>query len=102
MTARSTARKTARGRRVRAWQKAEAVKLRPAISVTWFKAVLPWKTWMRNQWMMAAGVKRAEAHQVCPAARQAAWMTLLPSLAVRSCRSALRALGHLNAKTHSV
>ena len=68
MTARSTARETARGRRVRAWQKAEAVKLRPAISVTWFKAVLPWKTWMRNQWMMAAGVKRAEMHQVCPGA----------------------------------
>ena len=40
--------------------------------------------------MMAVGVKRAESYQVCPAARQTAWMTSLSSLAVRSCRSALR------------
>ena len=64
MTSRSTARKTARGSRARAWQKAEAEKARPAISETWFKAVLPWRTWMRNQWMMAAGVKRQE-HTRC-------------------------------------
>jgi len=40
--------------------------------------------------MMAVGVKRAESYQVCPAARQTAWMTSLSSLAARSCRSALR------------
>ena len=55
---RRTARKTASGSRLRAWQKALAVKARPASKETWVKAVLPWRTWMRNQWMMAAGVKR--------------------------------------------
>ena len=45
---------------------------------------------MRNQWMMAAGVKRQESHQVCPAARQAARMTSSPSRAARSCLSAVR------------
>ena len=45
---------------------------------------------MRNQWMMAAGVSRQLSHQVCPAARQAARMKSVPSLAARSCLSALR------------
>ncbi len=61
---RSRARKTVRGSRERAWQKADAEKARPARSETWVKAVLPWRTWMRDQWMMAAGVRRQESHQV--------------------------------------
>src|SRR5271167_3922551 len=69
---RSTAWNTARGSRRRAWQKAEAVKARPANNETWVKAVLPLRTWIRNQWMMAAGVNRQLGHQECPAARQAA------------------------------
>ena len=54
--------------RERAWQKAEAEKARPAIKETWVKAVLPWRTWMRNQWMIAAGVSRQVTHQEWPAA----------------------------------
>ena len=55
----------------RAWQKALAVKARPASKETWVKAVLPWRTWMRNQWIMAAGVKRQLSHHEWPAWRQA-------------------------------
>ena len=78
------------GEPVRAWQKALAEKARPAIKETWVKAVLPWRIWMRNQWMMAAGVSRQLSHQECPAARQAAWMKSVPSRAARSCRRAER------------
>src|SRR5262249_35690796 len=84
---RSRARKTVRGSRARAWQKALAEKARPAKSETWVKAVLPFRIWMRNQWIIAAGVNKQESHQVCPAARQAARMTSSPSRAARSCRS---------------
>src|SRR5271157_6638126 len=89
-TARRTVWKTANGSRARAWQKALAVKARPASKETWVKAVLPWRTWMRNQWIMAAGVKRQLSHQEWPAWRQAWWMKSQPSLAARSCLRVLR------------
>src|SRR5208337_1650780 len=57
---------------------------------TWVKAVLPWRTWMRNQWIMAAGVKRQLSHHEWPAWRQAWWMKSQPSLAARSCLRVLR------------
>ena len=60
------------GSRARAWRKAGvAVEERPASKETWVKAVLPWRTWMRNQWIMAAGVKRQLSHHEWPAWRQA-------------------------------
>src|SRR5271157_4518702 len=89
-TARRTVWKTANGSRARAWQKALAVKARPASKETWVKAVLPWRTWMRNQWIMAAGVKRQLSHHEWPAWRQAWWMKSQPSLAARSCLRVLR------------
>src|SRR5271157_249698 len=89
-TARRTVWKTANGSRARAWQKALAVKARPASKETWVKAVLPWRTWMRNQWIMAAGVKRQRSHHEWPAWRQAWWMKSQPSLAARSCLRVLR------------
>src|SRR5271166_5296146 len=89
-TARRTVWKTANGSRARAWQKALAVKARPASKETWVEAVLPWRTWMRNQWIMAAGVKRQRSHHEWPAWRQAWWMKSQPSLAARSCLRVLR------------
>ena len=66
------------------------MKARPASKETWVKAVLPWRTWMRNQWIMAAGVKRQLSHHEWPAWRQAWWMKSQPSLAARSCLRVLR------------
>ena len=66
------------------------MKARPASKETWVKAVLPWSTWMRNQWIMAAGVKRQLSHHEWPAWRQAWWMKSQPSLAARSCLRVLR------------
>ena len=45
---------------------------------------------MRNQWIMAAGVKRQLSHHEWPAWRQAWWMKSQPSLAARSCLRVLR------------
>ena len=45
---------------------------------------------MRNQWIMAAGVKRRLSHHEWPAWRQAWWMKSQPSLAARSCLRVLR------------
>ena len=47
-----------KGSRVRAWQEAESVDAPPARSVMGVNAVSPWRISMRNQWMMANGVKR--------------------------------------------
>ena len=71
-------------------EKALAVKARPASKETRVKAVLPWRTWMRNQWIMAAGFKRQRSHHEWPPWRQAWWMKSQPSLAARSCLRVLR------------